>query len=243
MRTPSKAHALSNSAISPITQSSSNMYKTPTKSSLSGPGFLSPSSGGGNSSRRNNNNNNNSNNNNNNNNNNRHQRNDNGASLPNDSPSSVRSMGTLSPSPSIPTFRRVERRMSGRRFRAPTPRILLTEWIMKAPTRRGLWIFGGLRKHHRRWCVLRTDLRQGALLVYYDSNNRHLQRRKGMLRIDGDAQVVRQDEFTFTLTSGRGRRSFQGTCDTPEICSKWVTEITNCIRFQPDEPAVVRTCC
>ena len=126
-------------------------------------------------------------------------------------------------------------------MRQVVPRTILAEWITKAPTR-SLWIVGGLRKHHRRWCVLRTDVRQGAVLVYFDSNNPRLQKRKGGLRIDHNARVVRLNDTTFSLTSAR--RTFEGACDTAVICSQWVTEITNCIQKQPETgPAVVRLCC
>eukprot|EP00750_Incisomonas_marina_P027870 INCI6249.1.p1 GENE.INCI6249.1~~INCI6249.1.p1 ORF type:complete len:323 (+),score=32.74 INCI6249.1:110-1078(+) len=133
-----------------------------------------------------------------------------------------------------------ERRTSRNLLRTATPRTILTEWITKAPTRK-MWIIGRLRKHHRRWCVLRTDMRQGAVLVYYDSNNIRRQRKKGFVSIDSHATVVRHDTTTFTLTSAG--RTFQGTCDTADICSKWVTEIENCIRSAPQHPAMVRTCC
>lgn len=133
-----------------------------------------------------------------------------------------------------------ERRTSRNLLRTATPRTILTEWITKAPTRK-MWIIGRLRKHHRRWCVLRTDMRQNAVLVYYDSNNVRRQRKKGFVSIDSHATVVRHDTTTFTLMSAG--RTFQGTCDTADICSKWVTEIENCIRSAPEHPTIVRTCC
>ena len=153
--------------------------------------------------------------------------------------SNTPSPGTMA----LPEVQSFTHRTTGnrQRRRGDAPRTILSEWIVKSPTRKGLWGLGRLRKSHRRWCVLRTDIRQGAALIYYDSNNPRIQKRKGLVQISLTARVSRDDENTFTLTSNR--RTFRGTCDTPEIASKWVTEITNCIMMQPREPAIVTTCC
>jgi len=121
-----------------------------------------------------------------------------------------------------------------------SPRIILSGWIQKAPTRR-IWLFGRVGRRRRRWCVLRTDFHKRVVLVYYDTNNPRMHKRKGFMRITHDANITRDNDTMFTLVA-QGK-TFQGICDDKNTTSRWITELSNNVPDRNEEPAVVRTCC